>query len=148
MPILYIRQGNIFNTETQTIVNTVNCYGVMGAGLALQVKERYPECLQSYEYLCYKHLFKPGNTQLVRVSSERWILNFATKDHWTHPSKIEWIERGLYEFVAKYKQRGITSAAFSPLGCGNGKLSWARVQPLMEQYLTPLPITVEIYAQQ
>lgn len=147
MSILYVRQGNIFCSPCQTIINTVNCYGVMGTGIALQVKERYPEVFESYKLICDQRRFKPGNTQLVKIHNSRWILNFATKDHWFHPSKIEWIEKGLYEFCLKYEQRGITSAAFIPLGCKNGQLSWAKVQPLMERYLSELPIPIEIYAQ-
>lgn len=137
-------EGDIFNSPAQVIVNTVNTVGVMGKGLALSFKKRYPEMFQSYKRACEKNLLKTGKLMLF-YSPDHWILLFPTKENWRYPSKLEYIEAGLVKFVQTYAEKSITSIAFPRLGCGNGELNWDDVCPLMEKYLRPLPITVYIY---
>ena len=147
------KTGNLFKSDCQTLVNTVNCKGIMGKGIALDFKKRYPEMFNEYKLAC-----TPGQYRCLEFGGDLWlysyidlykpkkILCFATKEHWMYPSKLEWIERGLQKFVEDYKYWGITSIAFPKLGCNNGKLNWEKdVKPLMEKYLNDLPIKIEIY---
>ena len=140
-----IIKGNIFTTKCQTIVNAVNCVGVMGAGLAFEFRLRYPEMFTKYKELTEKNLLNIGSLWIYKVNNERWILNFPTKFHWKYPSKIEYIEKGLQKFVDTYKGRGITSIAFPLLGASNGGLNENQVLEVMNEYLQPVDIPVEIY---
>lgn len=137
-------EGNIFDSPAQVIVNTVNTVGVMGKGIALEFKKRYPDMFTVYRAACEKHQLTTGKLMLWR-SADHWVLMFPTKENWRNPSKIEYIEQGLRKFVSTYAERNITSIAFPKLGCGNGELDWNVVKPLMEKYLKPLPIDVYIY---
>lgn len=137
-------EGNIFDSPAQVIVNTVNTVGVMGKGLALEFKNRYPEMFADYRAACEKHQFTMGKLMLWRAP-DHWILLFPTKENWRNPSKLEYIERGLENFVNSYADKNISSIAFPKLGCGNGELDWQEVKPLMEKYLKRLPIDVYIY---
>ena len=130
--MLTYRRTSILDSTTQTVVNTVNCVGVMGKGIALSYKEREPEMFKAYKDICERKLLQPGKLWLWK-SSTPWILNFPTKVHWRRPSKLEWIEAGLAKFVAAYEAQGIREISFPRLGCGNGGLDWADVKPLMER---------------
>lgn len=141
-----ICKGNIFNSKAQTIVNTVNCVGVMGKGIALVFKLRYPKMFNEYAVLCKKHMISPGKLWIYKGEpGAPWVLNFPTKFHWKYPSKIEYIESGLQKFVDTYKERGITSIAFPMLGTHNGGLDKDEVRSLMERYLNKCDIPIEIY---
>lgn len=141
-----IEHGNIFDSKCQTLVNTINCVGVMGKGLALAMKQRYPNMVKPYEVLCDKGLISIGKLWIFDNTNDgKWILNFPTKNHWKYPSKIEYIEKGLKKFVENYKNKGITSCAFPLLGCNNGKLNKEDVLPLMMSYLNQCDIPIEIY---
>jgi len=144
MPIQF-KKGNIFEAKTQTIVNTVNCKGVMGKGLALEFKKRYPEMYEEYKRECEEGKLTIGTLHLYKGAPDRWILNFPTKDHWRFKSKLEYIEDGLKYFCSKYKEWGIRSIVFSQLGCRQGGLNWSDVRPLMERYLKELPIEIVVY---
>ena len=137
-------EGDIFDSPAQVIVNTVNTVGVMGKGLALSFKKRYPGMFESYKKVCEKHQLTIGKLMLHQ-EADHWILLFPTKENWRNPSKLEYIEKGLMKFVSTYAEKHITSIAFPKLGCGNGELDWNLVRPLMERYLKPLPIDVYIY---
>lgn len=137
-------KGDLLSSPAQVQVNTVNTVGVMGKGIALQFKNKYPAMFDAYQNVCEKHLLDVGKLYLWK-SSEKWILMFPTKKHWRNPSKIEFIESGLKKFVENYERIGIDSIAFPKLGCGNGNLDWNVVRPIMEKYLKPLPITIYIY---
>lgn len=137
-------EGNIFDSPAQVIVNTVNTVGVMGKGLALEYKHRYPKMFERYRTVCEKHQFTIGQLMLF-YEPDHWVLLFPTKENWRYPSKLEYIEKGLMKFVNSYADKNITSIAFPRLGCGNGELHWDDVKPLMERYLSPLPIDVYIY---
>ena len=143
--IKYI-EGDIFSTPAQTIVNPVNTVGVMGKGLALDFKKRYPEMFNRYKKICEMKQLTTGKLMLY-YAPDHWILLFPTKEHWRNPSKLEYIENGLAAFVKKYSDKDIQSIAFPKLGCGNGELNWEDVKPIMEKYLSNLNIDVYIYIQ-
>ena len=137
-------EGDIFESPAQVIVNTVNTVGVMGKGLALSFKQRYPDMFERYRNACEKHLLTTGKLMLF-YEADHWLLMFPTKESWRNPSKLDYIEKGLMKFVSTYADKSITSVAFPRLGCGNGELNWNDVKPLMERYLKKLPIDVYIY---
>jgi O-acetyl-ADP-ribose deacetylase (regulator of RNase III)/uncharacterized protein YwgA len=138
--------GDIFASEAQTLVNTVNCVGIMGKGVAAEFKKRFPEMYEDYSRRCERNQVRLGEPYLYRDLGGAMIVNFPTKDHWRSPSRLADIERGLEIFVQHYKDWGITSVAFPPLGCGNGGLEWSEVGPLMYRMLGNLDINVEVYA--
>ncbi|MFN7387891.1 macro domain-containing protein [Brevundimonas sp.] len=142
--MLIYRRTNLLESDAQTLVNTVNCVGVMGKGIAKAFKEREPTMFDAYRRICDQRLLEPGKLWLWQ-GSDQWILNFPTKIHWRSPSKLEWIEAGLSKFVLEYERRGIREISFPRLGCGNGGLDWDNVKPIMEQYLSPLPIPIYIH---
>jgi O-acetyl-ADP-ribose deacetylase (regulator of RNase III) len=142
--ILYV-SSSLFTSPAQVLVNTVNTVGVMGKGIALEFKKLYPEMFREYQELCETGKLSIGKLHLFK-SPNKWVLNFPTKQHWRHPSKVEYIEAGLVEFSRRYAQWGIHSIAFPALGCGNGRLDFAsQVQPVMHKYLGRLPIEVFIH---
>jgi O-acetyl-ADP-ribose deacetylase (regulator of RNase III) len=141
--IRYI-QGDIFRTPAETIANAVNTDGVMGKGIALTFKKRYPAMFKAYRKACENGSFTIGRLMLYHGPDYR-VLLFPTKEHWRNPSKMEYIEAGLEKFVATYAQKNISSIAFPRLGCGNGELDWNDVRSLMENYLKKLPIDIYIY---
>lgn len=138
-------RGNIFESSCQTIVNTVNCVGVMGRGIAFEFKHRFPEMYVAYKTVCDNHQLTPGKL-LLWTQTKPWVLNFPTKADWKHPSKLEFIDAGLEKFCAVYAQKKISSIAFPLLGTSNGGLRWADVGHLMYRHLEPIPnLDVEIY---
>lgn len=139
-----IIRGNIFTSKCQTLVNTVNCVGFMGAGIALEHKFRYPVMNDKYVDLCKNGLFSIGQLYLYK-SEDKWILNFPTKQHYKYPSKREYLEKGLTKFIETYKQKGIKSIAFPLLGAQNGGLDKDDSLDIMKKYLANLDIPVEIY---
>ena len=142
--ITYI-DGDLFRSPARVLVNTVNTHGVMGKGIALQFKQIYPEMFREYRDYCENGIFRVGNLHLYKTS-HKWVLNFATKQHWRKPSKVEYIADGLKAFVKQYARMGVTSVAFPALGCGNGGLDYEQqVKPLMEEYLNKVRIPVLIY---
>lgn len=128
------RTGNIVEDRSEALVNTVNTVGVMGKGIALAFKQRFPE-----NYRAYKRAVEDGKVETGKifpfenpaVYSTRWILNFPTKQHWRNRSKIEWIELGLADLRQQVLALEISSLAVPPLGCGNGGLDWKDVKPLV-----------------
>lgn len=141
--ITYI-EGDLFNSPAQVLVNTVNTVGVMGKGIALEFKKRYPEMFKQYKKMCDEHKLTIGRLMLW-YEQDHWLLQFPTKENWRNPSKIEYIEKGLAAFVKKYADYNISSIAFPKLGCGNGELNWGDVKIVMEKYLNDLPIDVYVY---
>ena len=195
------KTGDIFDSTCKTLVNTVNCEGIMGKGLAKRFKEKYEGTMmfKCYQYACkydtyshdrkYDHLlneagdiyfwyfnkanidpqwipFEQSFNKLMNINDKdappHHVLHFATKTFWRNPSKLEWIERGLYNFAEKdypwkgenFKfwnlgpdtwKKGMSTIAWPKLGCTNGGLKWEDVKPLMIKYLNPLPIICEIY---
>lgn len=138
--------GNIFESRAQTLVNTVNCVGVMGKGIAQEFKKRYPKMFKDYKSLCDRGEVQLGQPYIFKTLYDKAIINFPTKKHWRAMSRLDDIEKGLDVFIKKHKQWGIKSVAFPPLGCGNGGLEWEVVGPVIYQKLLAVDIPVEIYA--
>lgn len=141
-----VKIGDMFESRCGTIVNTVNCVGAMGKGIALEFKKRYPEMYREYVDKCRLGEVKPGKPYIYNNADGTRILNFPTKDHWRSPSRLSYVMDGLDWFVKHYEEYGVKSIAFPPLGCGNGGLTWETVGPLMYRKLCDLPIEIEIYA--
>lgn len=141
---LQIIKGNIFTSQCQTLVNTVNCVGVMGAGIALEFRLRYPEMFSRYTDFCQQKTLDIGKLWLYK-SPTRWILNFPTKKHWKYPSKLEYLEKGLQKFIDTYVEKEIESIAFPLLGASHGGLPPDVSLELMESYLKACSIPIEIY---
>lgn len=143
MMITYVK-GDIFSSPAKIIVNAVNTVGVMGKGIALEFKNRYPDMFQTYKNICQEGKLDIGMLYLWK-KSEKWVMLFPTKKHWRNPSKLEYIESGLKKFVDNWDRLGTDSIAFPRLGCGNGGLDWNVVKPLMEKYLQDIPMQVYVY---
>jgi O-acetyl-ADP-ribose deacetylase (regulator of RNase III) len=129
-----IKSGDLLKENSEAIVNTVNCVGVMGKGIALQFKQRWPQNFKVYAAACHRKLLKPGAMfihDLGEWAKPRFIINFPTKVHWRGDSKIEYIEKGLDDLVLQVRRLGIKSIALPPLGCGNGGLDWDTVRGLV-----------------
>lgn len=137
-------EGTVFNAPVKTFVNTVNCAGVMGAGIALEFKLRYPEMFDDYVQKCKVKQMRVGIPRIYEYSEDVWIMNFPTKGHWRFPSKMQWIEQGLKYFADNYKKRSIKSIAFPKLGTNNGGLNWYEAKILMEKYLKDIDIDIYI----
>jgi O-acetyl-ADP-ribose deacetylase (regulator of RNase III) len=138
--------GNLFESQAQTLVNTVNTVGVMGSGIALEFKNRFPEMYRDYVARCKRGEVKLGEPYLFKNRDPQWILNFPTKDHWRSTSQIDDIVKGLDYLEAHYREWGIQSLAVPALGCGNGQLDWAVVGPILYSHLKRLDISVDLYA--
>lgn len=143
--IIFKNSGDIFKSQAQTLVAPVNTYGVMGNGLALAFKNRYPGLDAAYKKACRYGVFKQKGYSLFRFSETRNILCFPTKKDWRNPSELIWIDISLEAIVRDFEECGITSLAVPALGCGKGQLEWEHVLPLIQHHLDPLPIDVEIY---
>lgn len=141
---LEIIKGNLFASKCQTLVNTVNCVGVMGAGIALEFRLRYPAMYTRYVELCKQKQMEIGKLWLYK-SDRRWVLNFPTKNHWKKPSDAKFLKLGLQKFVDTYKEKGITSIAFPLLGTQNGGIPTDESLAIMQKYLSHCDIPVEIY---
>lgn len=137
-------KGNIFTSKAQVIVNTVNCVGVMGAGLALECRLRYPDMFERYVKICDEGLLEPGKLWLYKDNTP-WILNFPTKKHWRYPSKESYLRDGLQKFCDTYKSREIESIAFPLLGADKGGLDKSVSRSILIEYLSDLDIDIEIY---
>lgn len=128
--------GNLLEANVDALVNTVNCVGVMGAGIALQFKNAFPDMYEYYRVACKKKQVMPGKMFCDWIVTEndefKMVINFPTKRHWRDASRIEDIESGLKALVEDLKQMKIKSIAIPPLGCGNGGLDWAVVCPMIE----------------
>lgn len=138
--------GDLFTSDAQTLVNTVNCVGVMGKGVALEFKKRFPKMHEDYVARCTRHEVRLGKPYLFRHLMSPWVLNFPTKGHWRSVTKLDDIVRGLRYLIDNYEEWGITSMAVPPLGCGNGQLEWRIVGPTLYRYLSEIKVPVELYA--
>jgi O-acetyl-ADP-ribose deacetylase (regulator of RNase III)/uncharacterized protein YwgA len=138
--------GDILKSKAQTLINTVNCVGIMGKGIALEFRNRFPEMFKDYVQRCARKEVKPGVPYLYKTLFPPQIVNFPTKDHWKSVARISDIERGLQYLLSRYIEWGITSLAIPPLGCGNGQLEWKAVGPLIYRYAKQMDIPVELYA--
>ncbi len=138
--------GNLFDSQCQTLVNTVNCVGVMGKGVALEFKNSFPDMFEDYTRRCEQGKVKLGRPFLYKRLIEPWILNFPTKNHWRQITNLKDVTDGLEYLFIKLKTWEITSLAVPPLGCGNGQLEWRVVGPTLYRYFKRVEIPIELYA--
>lgn len=141
-------QGNLLEADTEALVNTVNTVGVSGKGIALMFKEAFPDNFRAYEAASKAGRIAPGGlfvTERHDMLGPRYIINFATKQHWRNPSKLAWIEQGLTALRREIVARGIRSVAIPPLGAGNGGLRWTEVRPLIEDALRDLAADILVF---
>lgn len=142
--VLKFKNGDMFSEPVEALVNTVNCVGVMGKGVALEFKKRWPANFKAYKQICDARKLSPGHlhifdtNELFHATGPKYLVNFPTKDHWRSKSKISYVEDGLDALANAIRERGIRSIAIPPLGCGNGGLDWADVRPLIESKLAGL----------
>src|SRR6266540_5949632 len=141
-----VHKGDLFDSGAQTLVNTVNCVGVMGKGIALEFKRRFPDMYDDYTKRCASGQVRLGQPYLFKRETRPWILNFPTKGHWRAVTRLSDITRGLDYLVKHYRDWGVESLAVPPLGCGQGQLEWRIVGPTLYRHLKRLEIPVELYA--
>jgi O-acetyl-ADP-ribose deacetylase (regulator of RNase III) len=133
-------EGDLITADVDALVNTVNTVGVMGKGLALQIKKAFPDVFTEYSRACRQGTLTIGRVQVVRRSAPpSFVINFPTKQHWRQPAKLEYIESGLTDLVPQVRELHIGSIAIPPLGCGLGGLDWSDVKPLIVRAFAPLP---------
>ncbi len=137
-------QGDLLKADAEAIVNTVNCVGVMGRGIAAQFKKAFPENFKAYKKVCDNNELRVGKMFVFKLtgdlySSRKFVINFPTKRHWKGKSRIEDIEMGLKALVEEVKKLGISSIAIPPLGCGLGGLSWLEVKSMIETAFREIP---------
>lgn len=146
MNMVKVLIGDLFESKAQTLTNTVNTVGVMGKGIALGFKKRFPDMYEDYVRRCAKGELRLGEPYLYKRLFPPWILNFPTKGHWRSVTKLSDIQAGFDYLVDHYRQWGIESLAVPPLGCGEGQLEWRVVGPTLYRGLRRLGIPVELYA--
>ncbi|MGC4076652.1 MAG: macro domain-containing protein [Rubrivivax sp.] len=141
--MIKLTQGDLLKQDdVDAIVNTVNCVGVMGKGIALQFKNKWPDNFDAYAAACKAGLVRPGRMFVFDsggLVKPNFIVNFPTKDHWRGSSDIAFIRDGLVDLVSQVRRLGIRSIAVPPLGCGNGGLDWREVRPLIEAAFADVP---------
>ncbi len=136
--MLEFKTGDILAEDADALVNTVNCVGVMGRGIALQFKNAFPENFKAYADACKRHEVEPGRMfvfQTGQLTNPRYIINFPTKRHWRGKSRMEDIDAGLKALREVIRENGIHSIAIPPLGSGLGGLNWGNVRSRIEEAL-------------
>lgn len=143
--IKFMGQSDYWDTLADVRVNTVNCVGVMGKGIAKDFKIRFPEMFQHYAAGCRKNLLNPGGIHHFDYPSLR-ILNVATKDHWKDPSQYEWVEKGIINLKWYFEQAGPTARITVPaMGCGNGGLCWSNVANTMAKHWRGMSQIIHVF---
>ena len=147
--MITFKQGDLFDERAQALVNPVNCVGVMGKGIALQFKEKFPDNFKEYAQACRWNRVQPGRMfvfETYRPQAPQYIINFPTKRHWRDSSRMDDIEAGTLALVQEIRDRRIGSIAIPALGSGLGGLDWKRVRRILESGLRELEdVTITIY---
>jgi len=141
-------EGNLLQAPVDALINTVNTEGVMGKGIALQFKEAFDLNYRLYRQACKEQRVRVGEmfvTETNELVGPRFIINFPTKRHWKEKSRLEYITAGLEALKRIIVEKGITSVAMPPLGCGNGGLDWAQVRPIILQSMAEVAIPIQLY---
>jgi len=140
--MIELGHGNLLEVDAEALVNTVNCVGIMGKGIALQFKQAFPDNFKAYAKACRAGEVRPGKMLIVPTNKSlnpKFIINFPTKRHWKEASRIEDIKAGLDSLINDIQELGIASIVIPPLGCGNGGLEWSEVRPLIEDAVSRVP---------
>ncbi|MEM1214247.1 MAG: macro domain-containing protein, partial [Bacteroidota bacterium] len=141
--------GNIFESQAEALVNTVNTVGVMGKGIALQFKKAYPNNFKAYAKACKKGEVRIGKLFIFRDSNietgEKLIINFPTKKHWKNSSEYAYVAKGLMDLVRIISENNLKHVAIPPLGAGNGGLHWERVKEMIVEQLAPIDVKIDLY---
>ncbi|MFA1820075.1 macro domain-containing protein [Virgibacillus oceani] len=146
--MVHYKKGNLLDDQAEALVNTVNCVGVMGKGIALQFKQAYPTVFKAYAKEAKKGNIRIGKMHVVPtdlLSGTKYVINFPTKDHWKEKSKMYYIEEGLKDLVKTIHELDIRSIAIPPLGCGNGGLEWEVVRSKIEAAFEGPSVEVHVY---
>lgn len=147
--MIEFRHDNLLGADVEALVNTVNTVGVMGKGIALQFKKKFPGNFKAYERACKNEEIRIGEmftVSLDSLSNPQYIINFPTKKHWKGKSRIEYVREGLKDLLREIERLDIHSIALPPLGCGNGGLNWEdEVRPLIEETFAQV-LEVQVYA--
>jgi len=146
--VIRYKQGNLLASDAQALVNTVNTVGVMGKGIALMFKQRFPLNFQLYAAACKAQQVQTGRmfvTEVGELDGPRWVVNFPTKQHWRDPSQMAWVIEGLQDLRRFLVDESVQSVAIPPLGAGLGGLFWPAVQAQIEQALADLPLDIQVY---
>jgi len=139
--MIHIVEGDIFKSKAQALVNPVNCVGIMGKGLALKFKNKFPDMFLEYKKHCQEDIIQIGKMFVYSIfhkNKDWYIINFPTKKHWRENSKIEYIEEGLKDLVKEIEKLKLTSIAIPALGCGLGGLEREDVSALIKKYLSDI----------
>lgn len=137
--------GDLLQSDSQALVNTINCVGVMGKGIALSFKKTFPDNFKQYRKACEEHRVVIGK-MFVTSESNQIIINFPTKEHWRNPSQLKWIDDGLNDLLNVIDYFKIHSLSLPRLGCSNGGLSWSVVRPLIYEKLKHVQCDIKIYS--
>jgi O-acetyl-ADP-ribose deacetylase (regulator of RNase III) len=140
--MIEIAKGNLLEADVEALVNTVNCVGFMGKGIALQFKQAFPENFTAYQAACRGGEVVPGRMFVFdnsRLINPLYIINFPTKRHWRGKSRMTDIQSGLKALTEEVRRLGVRSIAVPPLGCGLGGLDWREVRPMIEGAFAALP---------
>jgi len=146
--MIEFRMGDVLRADAEALVNTINCVGIMGRGVALQFKEAFPENFKAYVAACTREEVRPGRMFIFEtgfLGNPKYIINFPTKRHWRGMSRMEDIEAGLQALAEEIRVRGIRSVAMPPLGSGLGGLDWAAVRPRIEAALASLDVEALVF---
>lgn len=147
--MIHESHGNLLDSDAEALVNTVNTVGVMGKGIALQFRRRFPDMFRVYERAAKRREVRLGQMHVWdtgAMTGPRLVINFPTKGHWRARSRLSDIEAGLADLVRVVREKSISSIAVPPLGCGSGGLDWAEVKPLIESAFEQLPdVDVRIF---
>jgi len=137
--MIHLVDEDIFGLDVEAIVNPINIEGIMGKGLALHFKTQYPDMYKQYLTLCAQDKLNIGKLFVYTKSEDyKYIINFPTKKRWRAPSKLSYIDEGLYKLAMLIANRQILSIAIPALGCGCGQLPWEEVYPCIVYHLSPL----------
>ena len=142
--------GDLLAADADALVNTVNCVGVMGKGIALQFKRSYPKVFDAYAKACKLGEVEIGLMLPVatnQITGPRYVINFPTKKHWRSPSNIRYIQEGLVDLRRVVHELGLRTVAIPPLGSGNGGLDWNDVEPLIrDEFESDANVTILLFA--
>ncbi len=144
--MLIFTSGDMFEVSTDIRINTVNCVGIMGKGLALRFKIKYPDMFHVYQQACKSGEVQPGKLHIWRNDSKDWIINFPTKRHWRDSSRYTDIEKGLIALKAYLNNKGRIKVLLPAIGCGLGGLDWSRVSEMIKKHLENVEADILVFA--